>query len=126
PARDLLAAQVHVLGDVEVVAQRQVLVDDLDAQRGDVARAVDIDARAVEEVVAGVAAVDAGDDLDQGGLAGAVVTDEGRHLPRVDGEVDVVEDVDHTEAVVDSAQLENRLAHRISRSNLLSDPELSG
>ena len=34
-----LAAEEHVLDDVEVVAQREVLVDDLDAERGRVARA---------------------------------------------------------------------------------------
>ena len=33
PGRQLLAAEVEVLDDVEVVAQREVLVDDLDAQR---------------------------------------------------------------------------------------------
>ena len=34
-----LAAEEHVLHDVEVVAQREVLVDDLDAERAGVARA---------------------------------------------------------------------------------------
>ena len=36
-----LAAEEHVLHDVEVVAEREVLVNDLDAERGRVARAVD-------------------------------------------------------------------------------------
>ena len=42
PAGLHLAAQEHVLDDVEVVAQREVLIDDLDAERGGVARAVDV------------------------------------------------------------------------------------
>ena len=37
----LLAAEVHVLDDVEVVAEREVLVDDLDPELGRVLRAVD-------------------------------------------------------------------------------------
>ena len=40
-ALDLLAAEEHVLDDVEVVAQREVLVDDLDAEGRDVVGAVD-------------------------------------------------------------------------------------
>src|SRR6476469_8889196 len=107
-AGGLLATEEHVLDDVEVVAQREVLVDDLDAQGGDVARAVDLDVLALEAVVAAVAAVDAGDDLDQRGLPGAVVADQGRDLSGVDGEVDVVQDMHHAEALVDSAQLEQR------------------
>ena len=41
-AAALLPAEEHVLHDVEVVAEREVLVDDLDAERGGVAGAVDV------------------------------------------------------------------------------------
>ena len=44
----LLAAEVHVLDDVEVVAEREILVDDLDPELGGVLRAVDRDGLAVE------------------------------------------------------------------------------
>ena len=47
-----LAAEVHVLDDVEVVAQREILVDDLDPELGGVLRAVDRDRLAVEEDLA--------------------------------------------------------------------------
>ena len=47
-----LAAEVHVLDDVEVVAQREVLVDDLDPELGGVLRAVDRDRLAVEDDLA--------------------------------------------------------------------------
>ena len=90
----LLAAEEHVLDDVEVVAQREVLVHDLDAQRGGVLRGVDGDRLALEQDLAGVDRVDADDALDERGLAGAVVADERGHLARVDVEVDVVQDVD--------------------------------
>ena len=39
--RWLLAAEEHVLDDVQVVAEREVLVDDLDAERRGVLRARD-------------------------------------------------------------------------------------
>ena len=38
-----LAAEVHVLDDVEVVAEREILVDDLDPEPGGVLRAGDRD-----------------------------------------------------------------------------------
>jgi hypothetical protein len=48
-AGELLAAEEHVLDDVEVVGEREVLVDDLDPQAGRVLRAVQVDALALEE-----------------------------------------------------------------------------
>ena len=44
-----LAAEVHVLDDVEVVAEREILVDDLDPELGRVLRPVDVDSLAVED-----------------------------------------------------------------------------
>ena len=49
-----LAAEEHVLDDVEVVAQREVLVHDLDAEGGGVARPVDGHRLAVEADLAGI------------------------------------------------------------------------
>ena len=103
-----LPAEEHVLDDVEVVAQREVLVDDLDAEGGGVARAVDRDRPALEAELARVVAVDAADALDQRGLAGAVVADQRGDLAGVDGEVDVAQHLDRAEALVDPAQLEQR------------------
>ena len=51
---ELLAAEEHVLDDVEVVRQREVLVDDLDAEVGGVARAVDAHLLAVVDDLAAV------------------------------------------------------------------------
>ena len=47
-----LTAEVHVLDDVEVVAEREILVDDLDPEPGGVLRAVDRDRLPVEEDLA--------------------------------------------------------------------------
>ena len=95
--RRALAAEEHVLHDVEVVAEREVLVDDLDAQGGGVARAVDGTGWPSKRNLPGIGAVDPSDTLDQRGLAGAVVTDEGGDLTGVDREVDVVQHLDRTE-----------------------------
>ena len=79
---DQLAAEVHVLDDVQVVAQREVLVDDLDAEVRRVLRAVDAHRLALEADLPAVDRVDARDALDQRRLARAVVADEGHHLAR--------------------------------------------
>ena len=104
-----LAAEVHVLDDVEVVAEREILVDDLDPELGGVLRAVDRDRLAVEEDLAAVGVVDAGDALDQRRLAGAVVADERHHLAGAHLEVDVGERLDRAEVLRHSAKLEERL-----------------
>ncbi len=75
-----LAAEVHVLDDVEVVAESEILVDDLDPEPRGVLRPVDVDLLALEEDLAAVGGMDAGDALDQRRLAGAVVADERHHL----------------------------------------------
>ena len=49
-----LAAEVHVLDDVEVVAEREILVDDLDPELRRVLRPVDVDHVAVEDDLAAV------------------------------------------------------------------------
>ena len=77
-----LAAEVHVLDDVEVVAEREILVDDLDPEAGRVLRAVDVHLAALEEDLPAVVGMRAGDALDQRRLAGAVVADERHHLAR--------------------------------------------
>ena len=60
-----LAAEEHVRDDVEVVGEREVLVDDLDPELGGVARTVDDDRRPVEPHLALVEGVDPDDALDR-------------------------------------------------------------
>ena len=76
PQLGLFAAEEHVLHDVEVVAQREVLVHDLDAEVRRLARVVEVHDLAVELHLALVVGLHAGEALDQGRLAGAVVADE--------------------------------------------------
>ena len=103
-----LAPEVHVLDDVEVVAEREILVDDLDPELRRVLRAGDVTRLALEEDLAGVDRVDAGDRLDQRRLAGAVVADERHHLALAHLEVDVAQRLDGAERLRDPAELECR------------------
>ena len=48
PNVSLLATEEHVLHDVEVVAEREVLVDDLDAETGGIPRGVQVAVLPVE------------------------------------------------------------------------------
>ncbi len=108
-----LTAEIHVLDDVEVVAEREILVDDLDPEPGSVLRPVDVHLFPLEQDPAAVSGVSAGDALDERRLAGAVVADERHHLAGADLEVHVYEGLDRTEGLGDVAQLEKWLvAHR--------------
>ena len=101
-----LAAEVHVLDDVEVVAESEILVDDLDPEPRDVLRPVDGDLFALEEDLAAVGRMDAGDALDERRLPGAVVADERHHLAGAHLEVDVRERLNGAEGLRDVAELE--------------------
>ena len=68
---------------------------------------MDLDLTAVEEDLALVEGVDAGDALDEGRLAGAVVADEGHHLTGTDLEVDLVERLHGTEVFRHSPDVED-------------------
>ena len=110
-----LAAEVHVLDDVEVVAEREILVDDLDPELRRVLRAADRDRLAVEQHLAVVHPVDAGDALDERRLAGAVVADERHDLARPNLEVDVGQGLHGAERLRDAAKLEEGMvAHESS------------
>ena len=79
-----LAAQEEVLHRVQVVAQREILVDGLDAVGSCIRRAVYLCRHAFDLIVAGVKSMYAGHDFDQGGLSCAVVSHQRDHLTRVD------------------------------------------
>ena len=109
PNVELLATEEHVLHDVEVVAQREVLVHDLDAEMGGIPRRVQVAVLAVDEDFALVVGLDTGETLDQGRLSGAVVADEGSDLAGVDLQVHALEDADRAERLLHADQLDDRL-----------------
>ncbi len=111
-SEDLLLAEEEVGHDVEVVAQGEVLEDGGDAEGLGLGRAAGPDGLAVEGDVAVVGRVDPRDHLDERGLAGAVVADQGDDLARPDVHVDVREGLDGTEALGDAGQGEDNLPGR--------------
>ena len=76
----MLASEEQVARSVEVVREREILVDGLDAELTCLARVCDGDRPAVDCDLAGVGLEDSGDELDQGRLAGPVVTSFGRSV----------------------------------------------
>src|SRR4029077_10037755 len=104
-----LAAEVHVLDDVEVVAESEILIHDLDPEPAGVLRAVAVNLAPLEQDLAAVGRVCPGDALDQRRLAGAVVADERHHLAGADLEVDVAQRLDGAEGLGDAAKLEERV-----------------
>ena len=111
PVAERLVAEEHVLDDVQVVAQREVLVDRRDARapRRPGARG---GGRGVpsHRISPPSGRPQPGDGLDQRRLAGAVVADERRDLARRDLEVDVGQRPHRAERLGDPAQLEQRPA----------------
>ena len=83
-----------VLGDRQVGEERWLLVDGGDAERAGAAgihRRHDV---AVDDELAAIRRLGAGDDLDEGGFPRAVLTDEGVHFARTEIEGDPLEGAD--------------------------------
>jgi hypothetical protein len=111
---DHLAVQEHVLPHRELVDERQVLVDAVDAQRARVGDAAQVHLVAAHEDAARVGLVEPRDDLDQRGLAAAVVADQAERLAVTQMQVDVAQGDDGTEAAWRCAR---RTGHRRRRPN---------
>ena len=75
-----LAAEEHVGRGRELVDQPEILVEGVDPGAYGIPPAGDLPPHAIDPDLAAVRLVDAGQDLDQGGLAGPVVADDGEHL----------------------------------------------
>ena len=105
------AAEEDVGADIEVVDVVEFLVDEADAEGDGIGYGVDGDGFVVDADFAGVGLVDAADNFHEGGLAGAVFTDEGDDFGGGDGEVDLVEGDDAGEAFGDVGQLQERVGH---------------
>src|SRR3954470_23726921 len=107
-----LAAEEHVGAGIELGREREVLVDGLDPQPARVERRVQLDRLALEDDLAGVGLVHAGQRLDQRRLAGAVVADERDDLAGVDGEARAAQGADAAEAFDDVLGFEQGLGHQ--------------
>src|SRR5215470_4210723 len=104
-------AEEHVLDDVQVVGQRQILVDGLDPERGGVPGAPDVYQSPLEEDLTMVRLVRAGDTAGEHRLPGTVVPAEAGHLARGQIQVHPVERLHWPEVLVDAPQLQQGFRH---------------
>ena len=104
-----LAAEKDVGRGGQVVAERQVLVDDLDAVPARVDRLVQDELGCPSIAHGAVARAEvAGDHLDQRRLAGAVVAHQADDLARLERQRHVVDGLDGAEMLGNVGQFENR------------------
>ena len=97
-----------ILGDREQRDQRQLLMNDDDAERLGIVDVAEVPLLAVIDDAAVIAAVriDAAQHLHQGRLAGAVLAHQGMDLALPDGEIDVVQRLHAGEGFADAAHFE--------------------
>ena len=108
PAGGGLAAEEQVGGDIQVLAQREVLEHGLDAGRGRGLRRMNRQLRAVQQQAAGVGALHAGDDFHQRGFARAVVADQPGHLAAPRLQIDAAQGLHGAEVFGDAADAQVR------------------
>ena len=94
-------------GDVHVPAQREVLVDHLDPDVAALLRPAEMRRLAVDEHLAVVALVGAGQHLHERRLAGGVVADETEDLAGLQAEIHVSQRVHGAEILLDAAHLDD-------------------
>ena len=116
------APQENVGADVQIVGQRQVLIDRLDAERARLARVGELDRPALVKNLALVRRVHARDALDQRRLAGAVVARQRQHLAGLQVERDLLQRLHAAEALRGAAHLEQRSASSAIRPPRASRP----
>jgi len=109
-ARAKLATEVEICGGVDIVGKRQRLIDGLDAKRLRLARVVD---------GAIVALVGAGQDLDEGGLARAVMAKQADDLTGEKADADVFDGLDAAERDGDFAHLDERRGRLVGAGPLV-------
>ena len=101
-----LASEIHVLDDIEVVAEREILVDGFDAEARCIVRRADLHLAAFEKYLSCVGRVRPGDALDERRLAGSVVAAQRDYLAGIDVEVDIGQRLHGTEVLRDPSQFE--------------------
>ena len=103
PPHVALVPQHHVLGHRERLDEAEVLVHHADPGRDPVPRGVEGDRSPVDLQLAFVCAVEAGEDVREGALAGAVLAEQGVNLTPERLEVDAVVGNDSRESLRDPA-----------------------
>jgi hypothetical protein len=109
-----LRAEEEVAGDAHERHDREVLEDGGDSPVQGIAWRGELERLAVHQQRAGVGLVNAREQLDEGGLAGAVVAQEAVDLAGAHAQRDVLQGDHATEVLRDAARLEDgrcRVAH---------------
>jgi hypothetical protein len=105
-ALEQLPPQEEVGDRVQVVTQRQILVDSRYSEIGRAPGTSDGAGTSLEEELPRIGLVDAGDDLDERGLAGPVVAHQGHDLATRHRDVDILKRLDSPETLRDSSAFE--------------------
>jgi hypothetical protein len=106
-----LATEENIGGDVEVVEDVELLVDETNAERHRVIHVVDGDWLSIHKKLAFFGAIDAAEDFHECGLARSVLATQGENLARGDAEADLVERHHTGEALRDAAHFEKGNIH---------------
>ena len=111
PAR--FAAEEDIGGDVEIVENVELLMDEGDAEAHRIVDVLDLDGFVGKDDFSGVGLVDAAEDFHQGRLASAVFAAQADDFGLADIEIDIIERDDARESFGDSAhRQEGRISHR--------------
>jgi hypothetical protein len=102
--------QENVLSNCLARREVELLVDDRDAETPSFQRLADLNRLPIKEDIPSIAAMDAGEDLDKGGLTGSVLPEQSNHFAALDREVHVRQRLGATEALADRTHLEERRA----------------
>ena len=109
-----VAADHHVLQRRHLGEQPDVLEGARDARLGHLVHRAGLVGLAAELEAAAVGDVQAGDDVEEGGLAGAVGADQAVDLAALDGDAHVGQRLQAAETLADAGDLENGLCHVVS------------
>ncbi len=112
----VLVAEEQVGRDRQVRAQHDFLVHRVDAEIHRVVGPAELDDAALPDDLAARFQVHAGQQLDERGLACAVLADDGVDLPRLEGEVDMLQRVRAGEALVEFSKFEEGRHRRHARA----------
>ena len=111
PALGQFAAHEEIGDDVDIGAEREVLVDRLDAGALGLRRRLGQERLALEQHLSGRRLHAAGDDLDQRRLAGAVVAEKRHHFTLADREGDALQRFDGAIVLLDVVENEQGFRH---------------